>query len=197
MQARATDEPEALDTRIGARLKALRRSAGLTIDALSKRSGVSRAMISKVERGGASPTAALLARLSNALGTTLSRFFGGETDEAPLLRAADRPVWRDPATGYLRRTVTPDAFPADVVDVTLPAGVVVSYDNAVPLAIDQAVWVLDGAIEIEVGGDLHRLWAGDCLRMRLDRPIVFANRTSGSARYAVVLARGHAPEGPR
>jgi transcriptional regulator with XRE-family HTH domain len=191
MQAQTAGDP--LDARIGARLKALRLAARLTIDALATRSGVSRAMISKVERGDASPTAALLAKLANALGTTLSQFFGGEAEGGPLVRAAARPVWRDPATGYRRRAVAPDGFPVDIVDVTLPPGSAVNYDNAVPLAMDQAVWVLDGALELTVGGEVHDLGTGDCLQMRLDRPITYRNRTAADVRYAVVLARGMLP----
>lgn len=193
MQAQSLSEPQPLDARIGSRLKALRQGAGLTIDSLAAGSGVSRAMISKIERGESSPTAALLARLANALGTTLSQFFEDGLEHGPLARAAARPVWRDPATGYLRRAVTPDSFPADIVDVTLPAGVAVTYDNAVPLPLDQAVWVIDGRLELTFGGDLHELGPGDCLQMRLDRPITFRNATKADTRYAVVLARGLLP----
>ncbi len=190
MQAQSLPEPQPLDARIGSRLKALRLGAGLTIDGLAAASGVSRAMISRIERGEASPTAALLARLANALGTTLSQFFGDGLEHGPLARAATRPVWRDPATGYLRRAVTPESFPADIVDVTLPSGVAVTYDNAVPLAIEQVVWVLDGALQLTFGDETHVLAAGDCLQMRLDRPITFRNATRTDVRYAVVLARG-------
>ncbi len=197
LQAQSLPDAQPLDARIGSRLKALRLGAGLTIDGLAAASGVSRAMISRIERGEASPTAALLARLANALGTTLSQFFGDGLEHGPLARAAARPVWRDPATGYLRRAVTPDSFPADIVDVTLPPGVAVTYDNAVPLAIEQAVWVLDGGLELTFGEDVHDLGIGDCLQMRLDRPITFRNRTQADVRYAVVLARGLLPGAAR
>ena len=190
MQAQSLAEPQPLDARIGSRLKALRLGAGLTIDGLASASGVSRAMISRIERGEASPTAALLARLANALGTTLSQFFADGLEQGPLARAATRPVWRDPANGDLRRAVTPDSFPADIVDVTLPAGVAVTYDNAVPLAIEQVVWVLEGHLELTFGDEIHVLGAGDCLQMRLDRPITFRNATTANVRYAVVLAPG-------
>ncbi len=72
----------------------------------------------------------------------------------------------------------------------MPPGVAVTYDNAVPLAMDQAVWVLHGDLELTFGDDTHRLGAGDCLQMRLDRPITFRNATATETRYAVVLARG-------
>lgn len=95
---------------LGSRLKALRRARGLTLDALAAGSGVSRAMISRVERGEASPTAALLGRLCATLGVSLSGFFaldGPSGAASPLSRRGDQPVWRDPATGYRRRNVSP------------------------------------------------------------------------------------------
>jgi transcriptional regulator with XRE-family HTH domain len=179
-----------LDTRIAARVKTLRASLGLTIDALAERSGVSRAMISKVERCETSPTAVLLGRLANALGTTLSQLFSDTAEQGPLVRAASRPVWRDPATGYLRRVVTPETYPADIVDVTLPPGVSVTYDNAVPINLDQVIWVLEGQLSMTVDGEAHDLGQGDCLQMRLDKPLTFANRSAMHTRYAVILARG-------
>jgi len=197
IQVQIIPQSHTLDARIGGKLKSLRLASNLTIEALAARSAVSRAMISKIERGEASPTAALLARLANALGATLSQFFGDASEEGPLARAASKPVWRDPATGYFRRAVTPDSFPADIVDVTLPPGVSVAYDNAVPLAIEQAVWVLEGALELTVGDAVHALSPGDCLQMRLDRPIAYRNRTAADTRYAVVLARGWLPGAQR
>ena len=52
----------------------------------------------------------------------------------------------------------------------------------------QQVWVLDGAIDVTLGADRHRLRAGDCLAMELDRPTMFHNPTRKPTRYAVVIA---------
>jgi len=57
-----------LDIAIGTRLRNLRITRSLTLDELAAEAGVSRAMISRIERAEASPTAALLARLCAALG---------------------------------------------------------------------------------------------------------------------------------
>ncbi|MGH3783452.1 MAG: helix-turn-helix domain-containing protein, partial [Pseudonocardiaceae bacterium] len=61
-----------LSASLAATLHAARLAGGLSASALAERSGVSRAIIGKVERGEAQPTAALLWRLSGALGMTLS-----------------------------------------------------------------------------------------------------------------------------
>ncbi|MBA2473103.1 MAG: helix-turn-helix transcriptional regulator, partial [Pseudonocardiales bacterium] len=86
-------------------------------------------MIGKVERGEAQPTAALLGRLSGALGMTLSELVArAEGDDRRLVRAADQPTWTDPDTGYRRRAVSPaSGGPLELVEVDLPAGTEVSY----------------------------------------------------------------------
>src|SRR3954468_318807 len=104
-----------VDLAISARVKTLRNGAGLTLEELANRSGVSRAMISRIERAEASPTAALLARLSEALGLSLSAFFADdEPRSSPLSRRAEQKLWRDPHTGYLRRSVSPPGTPSRV-----------------------------------------------------------------------------------
>jgi transcriptional regulator with XRE-family HTH domain len=187
-----------IDQRIAARVKAARSALGLTLDQLAERSAVSRAMISKVERGEASATAALLGRLANALGLTLSDFFReAEPGQGPLVRAADQPVWRDPATGYLRRNVTNAGAGIDVVDVTLPSGASVTYDNTVaPYAADQVVWVLEGRLRMALGDDITDLADGDSLAMRLDRPTRFQNISDRPVRYAVAVRRPQIPVRP-
>src|SRR5690242_20447124 len=97
--ARATVD---LDASLAARLRAEREARGWSLSDLASRSGVSRAMISKIERGEASPTAALLGRLSGAFGLTLSTLLARAEGDASgigrVLRASAQPLWRDPAT---------------------------------------------------------------------------------------------------
>ncbi len=183
-------EPVNFDQRIAHRVKTKRLAMDLTIDMLAARSGVSRAMISKVERAEVSPTAVLLGKLSNALDVTLSQLFSDDSEEGPLVRAATRKPWRDPATGYIRRNVSPVSAPVDIVEVTLPAGASVTHDNAVPLHLTQLVWVFEGKLTLQIDGTASDLGVGDCLQMRLDRPISFQNLSGADVRYAVILARG-------
>jgi transcriptional regulator with XRE-family HTH domain len=184
-----TQAPSDLDSRIAARVRGRRQALDLTLEDLAERSSVSRAMISRIERGEASPTAVLLAKLSNALGVTLSTLFSDDLEAGSVVRAASRPVWRDPATGYLRRNVSPLDAPVDIVDVTLPPGAVVNHDNGVPLNLAQLVWVLEGRLIMGIDGAEQDLGPGDCMQMRLDRPISFQNRTPAKTRYAVILSR--------
>ena len=182
-----------VNVRVARRVRDLRARRGLSLGALAARSGVSRSMISLVERGEASPTAVVLEKLAVGLDVTLASLFEVPVDAAPagpLARAADQPAWRDPASGYLRRNVSPVGHPTPVqiVDVEFPAGGRVAYEaGGRETLVQQQVWVLAGEVEVTVGADTHRLGAGDCLAHDLDRPVMFHNPGDVPARYAVVL----------
>ncbi len=180
--------------RLAARLRALRADRGLSLDGLAERAGVSRSMISLVERGESSPTAAVLDRLAAGLGVTIASLFAESTraDASPVARRAEQPSWRDPGSGYVRRNLSPAGFqsPIELVEVQLPAGARVAYDtpgSARAVGLHQQLWILEGRIELTVGDVTHRLEVGDCIAMRLDRPIAFHNRADQGARYLVAV----------
>ena len=180
-----------LNQRIAGRVRDLRASRRLTLEVLAERSGVSRSMISLIERGESSPTAVLLERLAAGLNVPLASLFDtpGKTS-GPVARRAQQAQWRDPASGYLRRNVSPNGFPSpiQIVEVEFPRGARVAFDTGARDArVHQQVWVLEGAIDVTVGGDRHELQKGDCVAFVLDRPVTFHNRTSKVARYAVII----------
>lgn len=175
------------------RLRALRQDAGWTLEQLATASGVSRAMISRIERGEASPTAVLLARLSTALGHSLSSFFAGVEPRSPLLRHDEQHVWTDPETGYIRRAVSPPGTGSgvDLVEVTLPPGKVVRFPpQASSRGITQHVWVLSGRLSLEVAGERFDLREGDCLFHDIGRGHAFQNYGQDVVRYLVALEHG-------
>ena len=182
-----------INARIARRVRELRDALGFSLDALAERSGVSRSNISLIERGSSSPTAVVLDRLASGLGVTVASLFEDSralaAEPSPLARVADQPLWTDPASGYVRRNVSPPARSAiQLVDVVFPGGQRVAYDTAArEVDVHQQVWMIDGTMELTVGDALWRLHAGDCLAMRLDRPIVYRNTTRRPARYLVAL----------
>lgn len=188
------DGPD-LDRRLGARVRALRMAGGLTLDTLAGRSGVSRAMLSRVERGASSPTAQLLARIGAGLGVSLGVLVSGPADEPdPLRRRDDQPVWRDPATGYRRRSVVPAARAGllDLAEITVPPGASVGFASGPPAGAVQHVWLLDGLLSVEGAGEAVALAPGDCLLMRDRGPVAFRNPGPEPARYALFLTPGAA-----
>ena len=187
------DESPNISTHLAVRLRSLRMAAGMTLDGLAERTGVSRSMISLIERGESSPTAAVLDKLAAGLAVTLASLFAGQESAAasPLSRREDQPVWRDPESGYVRRNLSASGFPSPVelVEVVLPPGARVAYDTGRrAAAVHQQIWIIEGTITLTLGEETYSLDTGDCLSMRLDRPTSFRNPTDAPARYLVALA---------
>ncbi|MBL8669691.1 MAG: helix-turn-helix transcriptional regulator [Alphaproteobacteria bacterium] len=183
-----------LNDRIAARVRQLRAARGLSLEALAAASGVSRSMISLIERGESSPTAVVLEKLATGLGVVLASLFDPPAPPPdPVSRRADQAEWRDPQSGYVRRNVSPPGFPSplQIVAVDFPPGARIAYETAArPGVLHQQIWVIEGRITVTLDGRHVDLAAGDCLAMVLDKPIAYANPTQRPARYAVVIATG-------
>jgi transcriptional regulator with XRE-family HTH domain len=181
-----------LSASLAATLQSARVARDLSVNALAERSGVSRAMIGKIERGEAQPTAVLLGRLSGALGMTLSELVARAEGAGELLRrAADQPVWTDPATGYRRRAVSPVTDgPLELVEVELPPGASVSYPADAYMFKYQQLWILEGRLHFHEGPVVHELSTGDCLQLGPPEPTTFHNPTDTDCRYLVALVKG-------
>jgi len=124
--------PEPITSRIAGRIRALRAERSLSLEELAERSGVSRSMLSLIERGESSPTAVVLDKVAAGFGVSLAVFFEDPAARhGPLSRAREREPWRDPLTGYLREVLSPAgiAAPFQLVQVTLPPGRTVQYEG--------------------------------------------------------------------
>lgn len=187
-----TEQADSLNHRIAERVRELRAASGMSLDALATHCGVSRSMISLIERGESSPTAVVLEKLATGLGVALASLFDPPRPAGdPVARLVDQPSWRDPHSGYVRRNVSPSgvASPIQIVEVAFPPKARVAYETgAREPRIHQQVWVLENAIEVTLGDSIHRLATGDCLAHVLDRPVSYHNPTRRLTRYAVVIA---------
>lgn len=174
-------------------LRTARLARGLSTAALAEASGVSRASIVKLERADAQPSAALLGRLCAPLGLTLSELFSRTEEARParrLVRAADAPVWTDPATGHRRRSLSPAPDgPVQLTEIELPAGAAATYPAAAYVEIHQQVWVLAGRLELHEGDRRHDLAPGDCLEIGPASDCTFSNPGTTPTRYLVAVGR--------
>jgi len=193
-----TPNPQDIHTRIAHRVRTLRVQRGLSLDALAATCDVSRSMLSLIERGESSPTAVVLEKIATGLGVSLATLFEDDGAAAdPVSRRADRTVWQDPQSGYVRRNLSPPAFPSPIqlVEVILPAGASVAYETgARDVHIHQQIWVQEGCIELTLGSMTYQLAADDCFAMQLNEPVTYRNRTTEPARYVVIVVteRAHA-----
>lgn len=189
-----------ITARIARNLSQQREELGLSVDELAARSGVSRAMIYRIESGKASPTAVVLNKLSMGLGVQLPTLIGGGDFRNPGLKLLHpvatrkaQPTWMDPDSGYERRTLTPTTAdaPLQLSEIHFPAGARVTFENAYGDArVHQQIWMLAGQMEIRLGKQIANLRSGDCMSMTLEAPITFHNHGEKDARYLVAVTRG-------
>jgi len=175
---------------LAARIRMERTSREWSMDELAKRAGVSRAMISKIERQECSPTATVLGRLSGAFALSMSVLLAhAEGDAKRLVRAQEQQVWVDPDTGYVRRAVSPVAgAPLQLVEVELPPGSRVPFQASAYRFLHQQIWVLAGRLTFSEGEVVHELRRGDCLQLGAPAECVFENRSeSAECRYLVAV----------
>jgi len=186
-------EVDAADARrLGRRIHELRARRGWTQDALADRAGVSKAMISKVERGENNPTLVVAAKIAGALGLTMSQLIGADERRRALrLPKEQRVTFRDPATGIERRL-----FPAfgssavDIVQVVMPPGSS-SGDLAPHLTlVEYYLLVEHGVVRVTMGDDTYDLEEGDAFYFVADVPHRFDNIGAGEARY-IGVGHGH------
>jgi transcriptional regulator with XRE-family HTH domain len=182
---------DSIDSTVAARIRGERAARRWSLDDLAERSAVSKAMISKIERGETSPTAALLGRLAAAFGLTLSALLAD--DEAPRrgpVRGADQSLWRDPATGYIRRQIhASPTSPLELTEVELPGGASVSFPAASYRQMSHVIWVLAGRLTFVEGDLTHDLGPGDSLEFGPPADCTYRNDRDAACRYLVVLLR--------
>lgn len=164
---------------------------------MAERSGVSRAMIHRVESGTSSPTAALLGKISGALRISMSALLREASVDLDkrLVRAQDRNPWRDPETGYVREPISSamnkeekSSYTPHITRVTLPPGARVPFPCSAFEFIAQAVWVLEGTLHFIEGNMVHELDADDCLTLGEPQDCVFENQSRKPCTYVVVVA---------
>lgn len=176
---------------IAERVRLERETRGWSLAELAARSGVSKAMISKVERCEASPTATVLGRLSGAFGLPLSVLLAlAEREGDRLARREEQPLWTDPDTGYTRRTLSPaNGGQLELLEVVLPPGVRVPYPASAFSFQHQQIYVLEGRLDFIEGTRSHQLSTGDCLQLGVPSDCVFVNAGEQATRYLVALTR--------
>lgn len=191
-----SDEDTSFSRTLAARLRQERANRGWSIAELALASGVSKAMISKIERAETSPTAALLGRLSGAFGLSISTLLASTEPlnaDDRVVRQADQEIWQDPETGYVRRAITPPGADPEMISVELPPGASVSYPaSSYSFVRGHSVWMIGGRLEITEGHQTATLTKGDCFVFDLSIPSerTYHNPSKNTtARYMVTLAR--------
>ncbi len=180
---------------LGQRIRSLRTVAGLTIDALSRRAGVSRSMVAAVEGGEKAPTVLTLHRIANGLGTNMTSLLGEETQgDVVLLRRGEQRVARDPS-GWERRNLSP-ALPGSAFEfmrTTIPPGIDTGVFPPHAAGTREIVAVEAGSLRLTIDGTAWMLAAGDSIAYRGDVLHRFANPGDVDCVYYLALHQVESP----
>jgi transcriptional regulator with XRE-family HTH domain len=176
--------------RLGGRVKELRKARGLTLDGLSGMSGVSRAMISKLERGEKSPTLVVAAKLAEGFGVSLSQLVGVEEKKEVIVVGRDRRmVMRDPETGFERHLLSPSfgGRALEFIKNIVPEGGSSGEFPPHREGVEEYISVEKGRLRAVVGGEELFLEEGDSIYFEADSPHSFDNAGEGECHYYLVI----------
>lgn len=198
--ARASRPPSAAapaePPRVGQALATLRQGQALSLDELSRRAGVSKSMLSQIERGQANPTVAVVWRLAHALQVPLAALLDadGAVPPAPAITTVaghETPTLRGPDPGCELRILGPidSAGQFEWYELTLGPGAALDSRPHEP-GTREHVSVLEGTLALQVGDARAPLAAGETARYAADQPHRIANPGQTAARAVLVVVHG-------
>ena len=177
---------------VGAALQRLRLARGLTLEDLSRIAGVSKSMLSQIEREKANPTIAITWRLANALGVPIGELLsesGKSVETIRVLDAHETPTLPGAHAGYTMRILGPMELAGkyEWYELTLAAGGELVSQAHDP-GTTEHLTVLHGAMELEVGGGKKKIKMGGTARYPgdLDHAIRNAGKTEAKALLVVI-----------
>jgi XRE family transcriptional regulator, regulator of sulfur utilization len=181
---------------IGARVKALRESAGMSLRDLAARSGVSAPMLSQVERGETSPTLTVAARIAAGLELRLSQLLRlDEGGSVTVVRRSQRQRGGSPRRGHRFEVLTAGqpGQRAELSRHTLAPGGATGASDDPPMheAGSREMAVIEqGSVLLVCDGQHYRLDQDDCVTFDADLPHHFENTSELDAVFLAVVSAG-------
>ena len=175
--------------RLATALREARKARGLSLDAVARLSGVSRSMVSQIERGESSPTVATLWNLTQALQVDFAGLLEGRPAPAiEVTRASAAPVMQRPG-GVSIRILSPAETVGEheVYELSFPAGAALVSDPHAP-GCREHLTVLSGRLKLRSGEAEEKLTAGDVARYAADLP--HAISAEGGPARAILIVQG-------
>jgi transcriptional regulator with XRE-family HTH domain len=174
---------------VGARIRAIRESRGLSLRALAERCGLSANAISLIERGENSPTVSSLHQLAGALRASITDFFL-EDDELGVVHVSSNQRLAYRRSGLVMESLGIGLRNQQLEPFLITVEPGVTSDRPVVHPGQEFVYCLEGEADYDVDGAVYRLRAGDSLLLDSTRPHFFRNPTSHSTTLLVVFQGG-------
>ncbi len=186
-----TEETQSADLTpvVGSNLKRLRSKRGLSLEALAKLSGVSRAMLGQIELGQSTPTINVVWKIANALGLPFSALISAEAPPGAVVLEASRAKVLTSGDGAFRsRALFPFDVPRKVefYELRLRAGAE-ERAEAHPAGTRENLVVAKGKVGIALGSVSHALNAGDAILFEADVEHVYRNLGNEEALMYLVM----------
>ncbi len=162
---------------VGGNLRRLRMRRGLSLEKLSQRSGVSRAMLGQIELGQSAPTINVLWKIARALDVTFATLIQArEAGGTTVLKKTQAKVLTSHGGHFSSRALFPFDGPrrAEFYELRLAAGAKEAADAHAPGTLENLV-VAQGTLDLLIGKETHRLDAGDAIVFEADVPHTYAN----------------------
>jgi len=176
---------------VGATLQRLRLARGLTLEDLSRIAGVSKSMLSQIEREKANPTIAITWRLANALGVQIGELLSSEVrtpDTIRLVESHEIPTLPGAHAGYSLRILGPMdlAGKYEWYELTLQPGGELASQAHDP-GTNEHLTVITGTVELEVGADKKKIKHGATARYPADQGHAIRNAGKTEAKALLVV----------
>ena len=176
-----------INQNIAKNLNKIRKEKGLTLNDLAEVSGVSKSMLSEIERGGTNPTILVLWKIADGLKIPLTQLISEETANYTLVRQKQQALLNQD-NGYQIFSIFPyyDQHKTEVLEVSIqPKGKLSNSGHRI--GVDETTYVLNGEIMLKLGNEQFILHSGDTIRFKGGLPHQYINQTDEPVHFLNIL----------
>lgn len=170
-------------------VRRIRRAREFTLEELADRTGVSRAALSKIERGERTPSLSNALQIAEALAVPLAELVGQRIESVAVTRAGNVQRMRQDDSGALREALLQPYRGTEVVRYTIPVGSHAGPFPAHESGTREGFVVLAGEIEIQSGEHVVRAASGDAAAVPADAAHTIVNPGNVEAVYLLLIGR--------
>lgn len=171
-------------------LKKIRNEKKLSLQELADLSGVSKSMLSKIEREEKNPTLQVASQIAEALSMTLSALLGEhDQKDVIIIRKEEKLVYRDELTGFERSLLSP-SFPSKGIEFilnTIPIGKVSPIFPPHQKGVKEYIFLSKGKLQIILGEQIYELETGESIYFEADTKHQFKNIGDSECQYYLII----------
>jgi XRE family transcriptional regulator, regulator of sulfur utilization len=181
-------EKQRINDMIGQRLKRIRTEKGLSLDAVSELTGVSKPMLAQIERAMSNPTVSTLWKIAEGLKVPFTAFIEETEEDVKLVLKEDITPIKEANDRYEVYSVFPmnNGRPFEIYEINLLSGCDYLAGPHTP-HVEEYIWVTKGTIKMECNDTIFELAQGTGMRFIADRPHRYINDKNTDALIMMVI----------